>query len=135
MDELPTLNSSGKISSNKYIKGILTFLSPRIFWPVYGYWISLLCMMIFHAQGVLDTIFGLPDWLFSLKPEIVGRVAFEPFIVTSLFFIMLLGLAFYNIGKGRPKIWGSIFLHVILIVLFTKDVSEFVLLFLIYKVL
>lgn len=86
MDALSTPSSNGKTSGNKYLRHVFTFISPKIFWAAYGYWLSLACIVIFQDYGIFDSVLGFPDWLTAFRPELYKKIPFEFFLGLPGFF-------------------------------------------------
>lgn len=115
----------GKYSGLNIYKLFSSFFSPVKFWMVYGYWVSLISIVILRDHGTLNSALGLPDWIISLRPEFFHTIPFECFISISVFFINAVFVLFWQIGKGATKVTALLGLHIILIMFLSPKVFEF----------
>lgn len=125
MDKSQTQNSNGTIL-NKIARNVLIFLSPKIFWPVYGYWLTLIGLIILQDRGITDSLLGLPDWVTSIRPEMYDKVPLECFVAIPIFFAATIFMVFWYVCAENTNLFLYTVLHLLLVIILSPTVIDYI---------
>lgn len=116
MEKSSIQNSNGKILNNRYLTHIVSFISPKIVWPVYGYWITLILLPVYQKGGENYSFIGLPErWISFLEYFNPKGVPVEVHILNIVFFYLIIFIIVINILKDRLDLVLYYVIHFILI--------------------
>lgn len=126
----PTHNSSGKMYGGdkkmSFGEHFYMFFSPVRYWSIYGYWISLLGLVLFRDQaGIVDSALKLPEKVTSIRPELYENVTFEFFVLIPSFFAISIFIIFVSIAKGNLRKVTHLSIHIVLILFFSLKIFEY----------
>lgn len=125
METSQTQNSDGK-TLNKIVQNILIFLSPKMFWSVYGYWFANICYVFSRYIFWEHTYMEFPAWLKPVLPAYYGDETSIFFFAVPLFFFITVFLLSKNIYKRDYKIGRYFVFHILLMIFLSEKLYDLV---------
>ena len=118
MDDLETQNSDGRILKNSFWGTLRCFFSPKQFWMVYAYWISVTYYASFSTFSLMRT-----DGISWLCPFAWGCKDFIDFTIPIFFLILCFSVVLSGYKKKYFHLRSGI-VHIVLIIALTNIVTN-----------
>lgn len=125
METLQTRNSDGTIFG-KIVHNVRAFLSPKMFWSVYGYWGASVCYVFSRYIFWEYTYMEFPAWLKPVLPAYYGDETSIVFFAIPFFFFITVFLLSKNIYRGEYTTGRCFIFHILLMIFLSEKLYDLV---------